>query len=191
MARLKYSIRFLGCHGFFFFTKLVYGSVSKHIRLKTKQRRAIHGIGIIAVFINNDLKIRDHTVTVFLDQLYQPIDNVIDLCVLIPAGLKHILDLHRISQFIFRQYIAIPVQDPSSGTGYIPGLLDLKDKVVQILFSVYDLQVETAVKQNTGKKSKQYHKYCQSAGHNINNVISNFTKQISVRSFFPSPPVSD
>ena len=64
---------------------LVYRLITEHIRLETQQCGSIYRIDIIPILINDNFKIRDDAVTVFLNQLDQSVHNIIHLGIFIPA----------------------------------------------------------------------------------------------------------
>ncbi len=138
--------------------------MSVHIGQKTQQRVPLHCKGKLPVLVQNNLKVRNAIVTVFLYQMDQIQDGVVKFGIFRAPRLKDILNLHRISQFIVGQHIAVAVIDIPPGAENIPGLLNLQSKILQILLPMDNLQVKTAPDQNTAQKAEYHTEYRQSAG---------------------------
>ena len=126
-----------------------------YICQKSQQTCIFYGKHKFSVLVQIYFKISDAFVAILLDHLNQAVNNGIQFCILGPPGLKHIFDFDGISQFIIGQHISVSVIYISPGTGDIPGLLNLKDKIVQILLALNNLQTKAAINQYTCQTTEQ------------------------------------
>ena len=164
--------------------------MSVHIGKKSKQGRIFHGKRIFAVLVQVNPEVSDTAVTVFLDHLNQAVDHLVQFRVLKSPGFEYILDFHGIRKLIVGQYIAVSVINIASCTGNVPCFLNLEDKIIQILLSLYNLQFKTPINQNSSKQDEKQCKNSQPACDNTDYLIFKFIKQTFVLSFFPMLPAS-
>ncbi len=123
--------------------------MSVDVGQETEQLGAFHVILIIAVAVKHDMEIIDDRIAAALDHTDQTVDRVVQPQILPSARFVYILDRHRISQLVVGQQITVPVQNVAPGRGYGALSCDPQLKIVEVFFSVDDLQLEKGIDQIT------------------------------------------